>query len=82
MDNVLSKIPNADSYIDDICVYSPTFKDQLNDLRRTLEAFRGANVQLRRDKCKVGMYEGEFVGHVIAASGHRPLPSLIEKIFT
>ena len=46
----------------------------------TLEAFREANVQLRRDKCKVGMREGEFVGHVVAASGHSPLPSLVDKI--
>ena len=65
--------------IDYICVYSPTSWDHFCDLWRTLEAFREANVQLRRAICKLGMHKGEFVRHVIAASGHRPLPSLVYK---
>ena len=39
-----------------------------------------APIHLRRAKCRIGYSEIEFVGHVITAEGHRPLPRLIEKI--
>ena len=52
----------------------------LQDLRSTLECYRRASMQLRRDKCRFGYSEIEFVWHVITGEGHRPLPRLIEKI--
>ena len=53
MNNTLREIRNSESYVDDICVYSDNFHDQLTYLRQTLAALRGANIQLRRDKCTV-----------------------------
>ena len=50
------------------------------DLRRTLEAYREVGVQLRRDKCRFGYQEGEFVGHIISADGHRPAPATVTRI--
>ena len=47
MDNTLRGIRNAESYVDDICVYSDNFQDHLTDLRQTLAALRGANICIK-----------------------------------
>ena len=80
MDSTLEGIEAADPYVDDTCVHSRNFESHVYDLRRTFEAYRQSGIQLRQDKCRIGYMEGEFVGHIISAKGHRPVPSTVARI--
>ena len=80
IDTALRSATNSLPYVDYRSVHSATMTAHLQDLRSTLECYRRASMQLRRDKCRIGYSEIEFVGNVITAEGHRPLPRLIEKI--
>ena len=37
-------------------------------------------MQLRKEKCKFGYAEFEFVGQMVAGNGHGPLACLVERI--
>ena len=80
IDQALKAVPCSLPYIDDTLTHSPTFNDHLNDLRQTLECYRKANLQLRRDKCHFGYREIEFLGHLLSGDGIQPLPSIVGKI--
>ena len=80
IDTTLRSATNSLPYVDDTLVHSSPMTAHLQDLRSTLECYRRASMQLRRDKCRFGYSEIEFVGHVITEEGHRPLPRLIVKI--
>ena len=80
IDKALRNVPYSLPYLDDTLTHSSSFSEHLNHLRATLECYRKAGLQLRRDKCKFAYCELEFVGHVVSANGHRPTPTLVERI--
>ena len=80
VDQALAEVPNTETYVDDTCVHTATFDDHVQCLESALAAFKKANMQLRRDKCKFGYTEGEFVGHEISGAGCKPLPSHVNTI--
>ena len=80
IDRILKNIDYSQSYIDDTLTFSPSFEDNLDHMKKTLQAYRSSNMQLRKEKCKFGYSEIEFVGHQVSGRGHRPLPSLVERI--
>ena len=80
IDTTLKMATNSFPNVDLTLVHSVSMTSHLQDLRCALECYRHASMQLRRDKFKFGYEEIEFVGHIITAEGHRPLPWLIEKI--
>jgi len=67
-------------YIDDINVYSKTFRDHLDHLRKVLERIRNSGVTLNRQKCNFVKNELPFLGHVINEKGISPDPSTIDKV--
>lgn len=73
IDKVLSDVPQVEAYIDDACVHTRDMTEHVTALKKTLEAYKKANMQLRLDKCQFGFFEGEFVGHEISGAGYRPL---------
>lgn len=80
VDTVLAGVPQAETYVDDTCVHTATFSEHVQALDEALAAFETANLQLRRDKCKFGYTEGEFVGHEISATGCQPLQAHVDTI--
>lgn len=80
IDEVLGDLPHVDTYIDDACVYTETVEEHMKWLKKTLEAYRKNNMQLRLDKCKFGYAEGEFVGHVVSGKGFKPLQCHVSAI--
>ena len=80
IDNVLRDVQSSLAYIDDTIVYSSDFQDHLTHLRNTLECYRQANMQLRKEKCLFGYHEVEFVGRVISPEGQRPISALVKRI--
>ena len=80
IDQALKEVPCSLPYIDDTLTHSSTFDDHLQDLKRTLDCYRKANLQLRCDKCHFGYKKIEFLGHLLGGDGIRPLPSIVGKI--
>lgn len=59
-------------YIDDIIIYSSDWKSHMRHLRLVLERLQQYNLKCAPDKCKIGVNELNFLGHVVTAHGNRP----------
>ena len=80
IDQVLSGVPQVEAYIDDACVHTRDVEEHLSCLKKTLDAYSAANMQLRLDKCRFAYEKGEFVGHEISGEGYSPLKSHVTTI--
>ena len=70
----------ATVYIDDILIYSRTFKGHLEYIRKVLERLRKAKIKIKVEKCKFCESEIKYLGHIVGRNGLRPDPAKIEKI--
>lgn len=68
-------------YFDDIIVYSPTFEQHLQDLKKVFLALADANLALKASKCNFCRREMKYLGHIIITSeGIKPDPGLIDTV--
>ena len=58
----------VENYIDDIAVYSQTWEQHLQNLKKVVSLLQYAGLTLGTDKCTLGTVSCEFQGHV-AGSG-------------
>ena len=56
-------------YLDDIIVHGKTEDEFLDRLRKVFERLRSHNITLNPSKCRLGMAQTEYVGHVIDETG-------------
>jgi hypothetical protein len=59
-------------YLDDILVFSASFKEHLVRLRKVLCALQNAGLQLNSKKCLFGARRVKVLGHIVDAEGIRP----------
>src|SRR6266536_5021524 len=67
-------------YLDDILVYSDTFEEYINHLRKVFTKLREANLIIKLKKCKFGQRKIKFLGHIIGTDRLRTDPENIKKI--
>ena len=67
-------------YLDDVLVYSRTFRDHLDHLRLVFDRFREAGLKLKPKKCHFGQKSVKFLGHVISKDGVQRDPDKIKAI--
>jgi hypothetical protein len=67
-------------YLDDIIVYSSTFEQHLQDLRKVFSALADANLTLKASKCNFCRREMTYLGHLITPDGIKPDPGLIDTV--
>src|SRR6266498_743413 len=67
-------------YLDDIIIYSKTWRGYLNHLRLVFEALRGAGLMVKVKKCEFVKKELKFLGHIISRKGIRTDPEKIKKM--
>src|SRR6266540_358410 len=67
-------------YLDDIIIYSKTWKGHLNHLRIVFEALREAGLMVKVKKCDFAKKELKFLEHIISREGIRTDPEKIEKM--
>lgn len=70
----------ADSFIDDIGIYSDTWEDHLVHLSSVLLALRNANLAARPSKCSFGYRTLEFLGHLVGNGKIRPTQDKVLSI--
>ena len=67
-------------YLDDIIIYSKSFKSHVEDLKIVFERLRRANLKLKPSKCSFGKRSVNYLGHVVSAEGVKPDKSKIELV--
>lgn len=78
--NDLTRGLNVKTYIDDCLVASSSEEEHMSDLRALFKRFREHGVVINPAKCEFGKTEVEFLGHIVSATGIKPLPSKVEKL--
>jgi RNase H-like domain found in reverse transcriptase len=66
--------------IDDILIFGHTRQEHDERLKSVLERARSKGIKFNPDKCRIGVKEVPFFGHLITASGLKPDPSKVEAI--
>jgi transposase InsO family protein len=69
-------------YIDDILVFGRTEEEFIKNLREVFMRFRKHNLTLNPKKCKYGISQVEYVGHVIDENGVTFSKEKREKVLT
>ena len=69
-------------YIDDILVFGKDEDEFVENLDRVLTALAKRNMTVNPKKCRFGLTEIEYVGHVINAKGISHSPDRVEKVLS
>lgn len=71
---------SAMPYIDDVIIYSKSFKDHLRHLEELFTKLANAGFYLKLRKCEFLMQEMEYLGHKISINGISPSAEKIQAI--
>ena len=66
--------------LDDIIVFSETWEQHLQHVREVLERLRKAGLTAKSSKCRFGMEEVEYLGHVVGGGRVKPALSKIQAV--
>ena len=82
MDNLLRGIAfkYVMVYIDDLCIFSPTFEKHLEHLREVFSRIRKAKLTLHPKKCQFAVKRVGYLGHILTPEGISPNPDKISAI--
>lgn len=69
-------------YLDDILIYSETFEEHLNHLQEVFQRLKDANLKLHPEKCRFGLDQILYLGHVLSPKGMEVDKSKIDVIDT
>lgn len=67
-------------YIDDILIYSKTASEHLAHLRAVFDTLRQHTIFLKQKKCKFGLSELKFLGHIVSSEGVSPDPDKVRAV--
>ena len=80
MTGILKDFPFAIAYLDDIIIFSKTPQEHLSHICMVFEKLRTANLSMKKSKCNFFSKEIQYLGHILSATGIRPLPSKTQAI--
>ena len=80
MDRVLAELPFIFVYLDDVLVASPDHTSHRQHLREVLRRLCENGLTINPQKSIFGQEEVKFLGHLVLASGIRPLPGHVEAV--
>ena len=67
-------------YLDDIIIYSDTFKDHLDHLCQVFQKFRDVNLKLKPKKCSFACDRIHYLGHIISEDGVATDPEKLKVV--
>lgn len=67
-------------YLDDIIIFSKTFKEHVERVKQVLEKLHEAGLKLKPEKCELFQTEVKFLGHIVNENGVSPDMQNVEKI--
>ena len=81
MSTVLTGLNNfAFTYLDNVLVFSETYKEHLHYLGTVFENFQKAGLKIKLSKCPFFKTHLHYLGHRISANGVESLPEKLEVI--
>ena len=66
--------------MDDMLVWGENNGQHNERLIKLLERLRAIDLQLNKDKCKIGLTEIPYIGHLLSEQGVKPDPSKVDAI--
>ncbi|KAL5739506.1 hypothetical protein ACOSQ2_028686 [Xanthoceras sorbifolium] len=67
-------------FFDDILVYSKSWQEHLSHLGTVLHILRANKLFANESKCRFGVEQVEYLGHIISANGVAAYPSKIQAV--
>ena len=67
-------------YLDDVIVFSVSFKQHMDRLARVFAALEKAQLKLKLSKCHFAQKEVKYLGHIVSEKVIAPDPSKIEAV--
>ena len=67
-------------YLDDIIIYSTTYENHIQHLRKVFQAIKQANLMIKLKKCHFCLPNITYLGHVVGRNGLQPDPAKIDKV--
>ena len=80
MTGILKDFNFAIAYLDDIIIFSKTPKEHLLHIRMVFKKLKSANLSMKKSKCSFFSKEIQYLGHILSATGIRPLPAKTHAI--
>ena len=80
MRQVLADVPNVDSFVDDMWIFTETCKAHMTSLCQVLDRLRLAKLTAKPSKCFIGYSSIECLGHNIVGQTVRPQEDKIQAI--
>ena len=80
MTGILKDFTFAIAYLDDIIIFSKTPQEHLSHICMVFEKLKSANLLMKKSKCSFFSKEIQYLGHILSATGIRPLPSKTHAI--
>ena len=77
---ILSNLPNVDSLVDDMWIFTVAWKDRMTSLRQVLDRLRSAKLTAKPSKCMIGYDSTECLGHNIVGQTVRQQEDKIQAI--
>ncbi|XP_078797929.1 uncharacterized protein LOC144989406 [Oryzias latipes] len=81
MDKVLQGCENfSAAYLDDVVIFSNTWENHLQHLRRVLDAIQQAGLTLNSEKCEWARKEAKYLGYLLGQGEVRPQVDKVKAI--
>ena len=80
MTGILKDFNFAIAYLDDIIIFSKTTQEHLSHIRMVFDKLKSAKLSMKKSKCNFLLKEIQYLGHILSATGIRPLPSKTHAI--
>ena len=80
MTGILKDFNFTIAYLDDIIIFSKTPQEHLLHIRMVFEKLKSVNLSMKKSKCSFFSKEIQYLGHILGATGIRPLPAKTHAI--
>ena len=80
INQVISGLPGCGAYIDDVIIYSETWEEHLDIMRKLFERLSAAKLTVNLSKCEFGKATVTFLGHVVGQGLVKPIEAKVTAI--
>lgn len=77
---LFSDIEGVAVYIDDLIIWGKTKEEHDNRLKKILDRAREKNIRFNLGKCKIGLKEVKYLGHIFSKDGLKPDDDKIQAV--